>query len=97
MMAHLGTCVVFRRNRYGNRLIGCDLANPDFVAFARSFGAAAFRADTPPALEQALHEAFALNSPALVHVKVGEMPSSWDMILLPRVRGSGEAARPPLP
>ncbi len=81
----------------GNRLIGCDLANPDFVAFARSFGAAAFRADTPPALEQALREAFALNSPALVHVKVGEMPSPWDMILLPRVRGSGEAARPPLP
>ena len=61
--------------RSGNRLIGCDLANPDFVAFARSFGAAAFRADTPPALEQALHEAFALNSPALVHVKVGEMQS----------------------
>ena len=83
--------------QYGNRLIGCDLANPDFVAFARSFGAAAFRADTPPALEQALREAFALNSPALVHVKVGEMPSPWDMILLPRVRGSGEAARPPLP
>jgi acetolactate synthase-1/2/3 large subunit len=30
-----------------------------------------------------------------VHVPVGEMPSPWDMILLPRVRGS--AGRPPLP
>ena len=24
--------------RYGNRLIGCDLANPDFVELAESFG-----------------------------------------------------------
>src|SRR3984957_11967293 len=29
---------------YGNRLIACDLANPDFVRFAESFGAAAERA-----------------------------------------------------
>jgi acetolactate synthase-1/2/3 large subunit len=83
--------------RYGNRLIGCDLANPDFAALAESFGVAAFRADTPEALERALREAFARNAPALVHVKVGEMPSPWDLILLPRVRGSGEGSRPALP
>ena len=47
------------------------------------------------ALEAALRQAFALNAPALVHVPVGEMPSPWDMILLPRVRGT--AGRPPLP
>ena len=42
-----------RRNqeeRYGNRLIACDLANPDFVRFAESFGAAAERARTPAEL-----------------------------------------------
>ncbi|HET6307805.1 MAG TPA: thiamine pyrophosphate-dependent enzyme, partial [Rhodopila sp.] len=80
---------------YGNRLIASDLTNPDFVRFAESFGMAAFRAGTPEALEQALRQAFALNAPALVHVPVGEMPSPWDMILLPRVRGV--AGRPPLP
>jgi acetolactate synthase-1/2/3 large subunit len=82
--------------QYGNRLIACDLANPDFVKFAESFGMEAFRATTPAALETALRQAFALNAPALVHVPVGEMPSPWDMILLPRVRG-GETGRPALP
>jgi acetolactate synthase-1/2/3 large subunit len=81
--------------QYGNRLIASDLTNPDFVRFAESFGMAAFRAGSPDALEAALRQAFALNAPALVHVPVGEMPSPWDMILLPRVRGA--AGRPPLP
>ena len=81
--------------QYGNRLIASDLTNPDFVRFAESFGMAAFRATSPDALEEALRKAFALNAPALVHVPVGEMPSPWDMILLPRVRGP--EGRPPLP
>jgi acetolactate synthase-1/2/3 large subunit len=80
---------------YGNRLIASDLTNPDFVRFAESFGMAAFRATSPDGLEAALRQAFALNAPALVHVPVGEMPSPWDMILLPRVRGV--EGRPPLP
>jgi len=80
---------------YGNRLVASDLTNPDFVKFAESFGMAAFRATTPDGLEDALRKAFALNAPALVHVPVGEMPSPWDMILLPRVRGT--ETRPPLP
>jgi acetolactate synthase-1/2/3 large subunit len=81
--------------QYGNRLIASDLTNPDFVRFAESFGIAAFRAASPDALEEVLRGAFALNAPALVHVPVGEMPSPWDMILLPRVRGP--VGRPPLP
>ena len=81
--------------QYGNRLIASDLTNPDFVKFAESFGVAAFKAATPDALENALRKAIALDAPALVHVPVGEMPSPWDMILLPRVRGP--AGRPPLP
>jgi acetolactate synthase-1/2/3 large subunit len=86
-----------QQQQYGNRLIACDLANPDFVKFAESFGIAAFCATTPDALESALHRAFALDAPALVHVPVGEMPSPWDMILLPRVRGFADAWRPALP
>jgi acetolactate synthase-1/2/3 large subunit len=86
-----------QQQQYGNRLIACDLTNPDFVRFAESFGMAAFRADTPEQLAQALRDAFALNAPALVHVKVGAMPSPWDMILLPRVRGFADSWRPTLP
>jgi acetolactate synthase I/II/III large subunit len=86
-----------QREQYGNRLIASDLTNPDFVKFAESFGVRAWRATTPDALERALREAFAANAPGLVHVPVGEMPSPWDMILLPRVRGFADAWRPALP
>ena len=86
-----------QREQYGNRLIASDLANPNFVSFAESFGVRAWRATTPEMLERALREAFAANAPGLVHVPVGEMPSPWDMILLPRVRGFADAWRPALP
>jgi acetolactate synthase-1/2/3 large subunit len=86
-----------QERQFGNRLIACDLTNPDFVRFAESFGAAAFRATTPEALEAALRQAFALDAPALVHVPVGPLPSPWDMILLPRVRGFADEWRPALP
>jgi acetolactate synthase-1/2/3 large subunit len=33
-----------------------------------------------------LHKAFALNAPALVWVPHGDVPSPWDMIMMPRVR-----------
>lgn len=86
-----------QEQQYGNRLIACDLANPDFVKFAESFGMAAFHAGSPDELEASLRQAFALNTPALVRVPVGQMPSPWDMILLPRVRGLADAWRPALP
>lgn len=72
---------------FGNRFIACDLANPDFFDFARSFGANAFRATDEASLLAALREALAARAPALVHVKVGEMPSPWDMLTPSRVRG----------
>jgi acetolactate synthase-1/2/3 large subunit len=80
-----------RRNqeeRYGNRLIASDLANPDFVRFAESFGAAAERARTPPELAGALARAFKRrDGPTLIEVPVGPLPSPWEFIRLPRLRG----------
>ena len=38
-----------QEENYGNRLIASDLANPDFVKFGESFGAAAERVRTPAA------------------------------------------------
>jgi acetolactate synthase-1/2/3 large subunit len=81
-----------RRNqeeRYGNRLIACDLANPDFVRFAESFGAIGERARTPNELGAALSRAFARRAgPTLIEVPVGRLPSPWEFIRLPRVRGT---------
>jgi acetolactate synthase-1/2/3 large subunit len=83
--------------RFGNRQIAADLTNPDFFRFAESFGMAAYRADAPAAFEAALRAALARREPALIHVRVGEMPSPWDMLALPRVRGFHDAWRPSLP
>jgi acetolactate synthase-1/2/3 large subunit len=77
-----------QEEQYGNRLIASDLANPDFVKFADSFGAAAERVRTPAELRSALRRGFARrDGPTLIEVPVGPMPSPWEFILLPRVRG----------
>jgi acetolactate synthase-1/2/3 large subunit len=73
---------------YGNRLIACDLANPDFVKFAESFGAAAERVKDAAGLRAALRRGFARrNGPTLIEVPVGPMPSPWEFIHMPKVRG----------
>ncbi len=84
-----------QQQAFGGREIANDLANPDFVRFAESFGVAAYRAETAEALEERLREAFALGEPALVHVPAGPMPSIWDLIAMPRVRGG--VGRPAMP
>ena len=77
-----------QEEHFGNRLIACDLANPDFVKFAESFGVAGRRVTTPEALRRALKESFARREPALIEVPVGAMPSPWAFIHMTRVRGS---------
>jgi acetolactate synthase-1/2/3 large subunit len=75
--------------RFGNRLIGSDLANPDFVAFAKSFGAEATRTTSPDGLRAALRRAFAHRAgPTLIEVPVGALPSPWEFIAMPKVRGT---------
>ncbi|HEY7665423.1 MAG TPA: thiamine pyrophosphate-dependent enzyme [Xanthobacteraceae bacterium] len=75
---------------FGNRLIASDLANPDFVRYAESFGADAERARTPAELRSALRRAFKRrDGPTLIEVPVGPMPSPWEFIHMPRVRGAG--------
>ncbi|HEY7231740.1 MAG TPA: thiamine pyrophosphate-dependent enzyme [Pseudolabrys sp.] len=76
-----------QQEQFGNRLIACDLANPDFVKFAESFGASGRRARGPEELRLALRESFARREPTLIEVPVGEMPSPWEFIMMPRTRG----------
>ena len=77
-----------QQERYGNRLIGSDLANPDFVRFAESFGAEAARAHSPQELRGALRRAFAnRDGPTVIDVPVGAMPSPWEFIFMERIRG----------
>jgi acetolactate synthase I/II/III large subunit len=77
-----------QEENYGNRLIASDLANPDFVKFGESFGAAAERVHTPGELRTALRRGFARrDGPTLIEMPVGPMPSPWDFILMGKVRG----------
>ena len=77
-----------QQEHYGNRLIASDLANPDFVRFAESFGVAAERARKPDELRAALKRAFKRrDGPSLIEVPVGEFPSPWEFIHMPRLRG----------
>jgi acetolactate synthase-1/2/3 large subunit len=77
-----------QEEQYGNRVIASDLSNPDFVRYAQSFGAEAERARNPQELRLALRRAFNRRElPTLIEVPVGPMPSPWEFIQMPRVRG----------
>src|ERR1035437_7480131 len=76
-----------QEEKFGNRFIASDLANPDFVKYAESFGAAGRRARSPAELGAALKAAIAAREPTLIEVPVGPMPSPWEFIHMPRVRG----------
>ncbi len=93
--------IVFNDNAYGNvkrtqredfagHVIAADLANPDFVALAASFGIRGIRVHEPDALRGALGEALSANEPVLIEVMVGEMPSAWHLV------GPGGGAYPVL-
>lgn len=85
--AAYGNVRYMQKNIHGNRVIGTDLANPDFVKLGESFGITSYKAASPEALRGALEKALAANEPALIDCPVGEMPFPWPFIELPRVRG----------
>jgi acetolactate synthase I/II/III large subunit len=69
-----------QKEDYGNRVIGSDLTNPDFMKLADSFGIAHERATGAEALRPALKRAIASNEPALIECPVGEMPNPFSIL-----------------
>ncbi len=92
-------CCVFDDGAYGNvkriqeqrfgedRTIASTLRSPDFVAYARAFGALGLHATGPAELRARLDAAFNASAPAVVHVSTGPMPDPWPWFLLGRARG----------
>ena len=74
--------------KYGGRVIATDLHNPDFVKLAECYGALGLRAETPEALASAIRRGFDHEGPTLIEIPVGDLPSPWQFIHMPRVRGS---------
>jgi acetolactate synthase I/II/III large subunit len=71
-----------QRERFGNRLIGAALQNPDFMDLARAFGVKGYRVNSPEALAALLPLLLATSEPVLVEVDVpeGSEMSPWEFI-----------------
>lgn len=92
-------CAVFDDGAYGNvkrmqqqkfgddRTIASTLHNPDFVAYARSFGALGLHAGDPDEFRLRLDEAFSADRPTIIHVETSAMPDPWTHFLRGRARG----------
>ena len=65
----LGTIRMHQERDYPNRTIATDLRNPDFVAYAKSFGAWAKLVETTAGFAGALSEARAQQGVAVLHLK----------------------------
>jgi acetolactate synthase-1/2/3 large subunit len=77
-----------QKKDHGNRVIGSDLANPDFMRLADSFGIGGYRAKDPASLRKALEQALATHEPAVIEVPCGDLPDPWQFIDMPKVRGA---------
>lgn len=72
-----GTIRDHQQRRYPGRSIGTDLVNPDFVAFAESFGARGARVSSPAEFDTVLSELKPLSGLRLVEIATGDgHPSS---------------------
>ncbi len=65
-----GTIRMHQERRYPGRPVGTELSNPDFVAFARSFGLRARSVTDADELIAAVTEGACADHPSLVHVPV---------------------------
>jgi acetolactate synthase-1/2/3 large subunit len=66
-----------QRERFGGREIGTELRNPDFVAFAESFGAAGVRLTGTGQLPAAVREALTDDRPSVIEVPMDRLPSPF--------------------
>jgi acetolactate synthase-1/2/3 large subunit len=65
-----GTIRMHQEREYPGRVSGTQLANPDFAALARAYGAYGAAVERDEEVEPALKEALAFNGPALIELRV---------------------------
>jgi acetolactate synthase-1/2/3 large subunit len=68
--AMYGTIRMHQERHYPGRVVGTDLRNPDFVAYARAFGAHGALVERSEDFPAALDEALACGRPALIELRV---------------------------
>ncbi len=67
-----GTIRMHQERRYPNRESGSELTNPDFVAYARAFGAHAERVTETEEFAPAFERALTAGKPAVIHMLVDQ-------------------------
>jgi acetolactate synthase I/II/III large subunit len=82
-----GTIRMHQERRYPGRPVGTELSNPDFVAFARSFGLRARSVTDADELVTAVADGVRADHPSLVHV-----PLSPELLTPPRPASHDGAA-----
>jgi acetolactate synthase-1/2/3 large subunit len=65
-----GTIRMHQERNYPGRVVGTDLVNPDFAAYARAFGAYGALVERSEDFPRALDEALAAGRPALLELRV---------------------------
>jgi acetolactate synthase I/II/III large subunit len=65
-----GTIRMHQEREYPNRVIGTELKNPDFAAYARAFGGFGVTVDKTADFAKAFEAAEKSGKPSIIHVKV---------------------------
>jgi acetolactate synthase-1/2/3 large subunit len=68
--AMYGTIRMHQERHYPGRVVGTDLRNPDFAAYARAFGAHGETVERTEEFAQALERALAAGRPALLELRI---------------------------
>ena len=71
-----GAIRMHQERAFPTRTIGCDLENPDFVAYAEAFGIAGFRVSKTSQFQEAFEQAAASSTPSLIELVVSEQAIS---------------------
>jgi acetolactate synthase-1/2/3 large subunit len=90
----LGTIRMHQERHYPGRVMATDLVNPDFAAFARSFGVYGERVESTDAFAAALERALAAGGPALLELACDpEALTPRQSLSAARAQGEQSAAR----
>jgi acetolactate synthase-1/2/3 large subunit len=65
-----GTIRMHQEREYPNRIVGTTLLNPDFAAYARSFGAEGYTIEATADFAPAFRQALASSKPAIIELKL---------------------------
>ncbi|MBN3810740.1 thiamine pyrophosphate-binding protein [Paraburkholderia sp. Ac-20347] len=90
--SHYGTIRMHQERNYPNRVHGTQLTNPDFAAFAQSFGAHGETVTSTAQFAGALDRALNAGKPALIEIRVTK-EASTPAATLEQVREQGRKAR----